>query len=202
MHVIAATQSAPLSGSLREIDRSEAPPIGSLPLLVRLQQRDGAALDDLVRLYGRGLTRAAYLFLGETHAAEDAVQETLIAAWDSARKVKDANALRSWLYGVLFNRCRKRRWRSLTAQRHESSAGMARERSSVRGEDERDQRLAEVTAALRELDPELRSLIVLRFERDFSVAETAQALGIPEGTVKSRTHTAMEALRRRLGVSE
>ena len=169
------------------------------PLLARLRARQKAALEELAVQFSQPLTRAAYVYLGDADAAQDAAQDTLIAAWDGASRTSEQTALRPWLFGVLFNCCRKQ-LRSLARRRK-------REESTARGETfspasdiadrENQQRLQ---AAMAELPEDLRQIVVLRFEQQFSVEETASALGIPQGTVKSRLHAALERLRTMLGV--
>ena len=55
-----------------------------------------------------------------------------------------------------------------------------------------------VRTGLAELEPELRATVVLRFYADFAIAEIAAAMGVPEGTVKSRLHRAVTLLREKL----
>jgi RNA polymerase sigma-70 factor (ECF subfamily) len=167
-------------------------------LFGRLRRRQREALGRLVREYGPALVRAAYLYLGDRHAAEDVAQDTLIAAWDTAKRARPETKLRPWLFGILFNRCRKHR-RSLGRRlRRERSAAARRqaEGDSVGHEDDSVERLGE---ALARLDEALRAVVILRYERGLSVAQTAEALGLPEGTVKSRTHAAIRKLRGWIG---
>src|SRR5437867_3274797 len=100
-------------------------------LLARMRKRDLAALKDLAENFGDDLARAAYLFLGDHHGAADAVQEALLAAWDGARRTKDDTALRPWLFGILFNRCRKERRSRRRRIRREKTA--ARSLAAARG---------------------------------------------------------------------
>jgi RNA polymerase sigma-70 factor (ECF subfamily) len=67
---------------------------------------------------------------------------------------------------------------------------------------EQIRRIDAVRAALEQLDADHRTVIALRFEQACSVAETAEALGIPEGTVKSRTHAAIRRLRKILELED
>lgn len=168
-------------------------------LLARLRAREAAALDRLALDYGAALSRAAYLLLGDAHSAADLAQETLIAAWDGARRTGQGTQLRPWLFGILFNLGRKH-LRSLSRRRRREET-VALRAANAGEQPEDDQRLERLQVALAALDEDERQLIVLRFEQDFSVAQAAQALGIPEGTVKSRTHAAVEKLRRTMNQS-
>ena len=163
-------------------------------LLESLRKRDRAALERLVDRFGPQLTRAAYLHLGDAHAAEDVTQETLVAAWDGAPRCRDETRLRPWLFGILFNRCRKYR-RSLWRRMRRERLVARRRLEEQSGGRENDEQLEMLHQALGKLDDDLRAVIILRFGQDFSVAQAAEALGLPEGTVKSRTHSAIQKLR-------
>jgi RNA polymerase sigma-70 factor (ECF subfamily) len=99
---------------------------------------------------------------------------------------------------VLFNSCRKQ-VRTL-ARRRKRDRGAARGEAFTPANDnsavEEQERLR---AALAELPEDQRQIVVLRFEQQFSVEETASALGIPQGTVKSRLHAALAKLRTLMG---
>ena len=163
-------------------------------LLKSLRRRGRAALERLAKRFGPELTRAAYLYLGDAHAADDVTQETLVAAWQGARRCRHETRLRPWLFGILFNQCRKYRrslWRRI---RREHLVGQRRVEAQGGGR-ENDEQLEMLRQALGKLDSGLRAVIILRFGQDFSIAHAAEALDLPEGTVKSRTHSAIRKLR-------
>ena len=163
-------------------------------LLQRLRGRDMSALADLVRLHGPAIARAAYLFLHDGHAAEDMAQETMVAAWDAAPRTTVKTSLQPWLFGILLNRCRKYQrssWRRLRRERRAGSAG----RPDAAADEQEQDRLTRLRRALAGLDEDLRAVVILRYEQGLTVAETGRALGVPEGTVKSRAHTALQRLR-------
>jgi RNA polymerase sigma-70 factor (ECF subfamily) len=159
----------------------------------RLRRREPAGLEMLVGQYGASLRRASYLYLGRADAAEDVTQETFIAAWDQAARAAGDTQLRPWLFGILFNRCRKYRrswWRRLRREK------VAAERWTQQGRTESpDEQLEVLRLAMARLSEDLRAVVILRYEREMSVSEAAAALGVPEGTIKSRTHTALRQLR-------
>ena len=140
---------------------------------------------------------------GDRSLAEDIVQETLLRAW-RAPKVLDGShgATRAWLFTVARHLAIDG-WRSSRARREVSVA----EPPEHAGGDDTDRILQGwlVADALGRLSPEHRTVLVACFYEGRSVAEAATRLGIPEGTVKSRTHYALRALRLALdemGVSE
>ncbi|MFZ5870164.1 MAG: sigma-70 family RNA polymerase sigma factor [Actinomycetota bacterium] len=130
---------------------------------------------------------------GDRSAAEDVVQETLLRAWrtDGVLEAPGSDR-RAWLFTVA-RRIVIDRWRS-GRSRYEVVSDQLPERQTS---DETDAVLQAwlVAEALRRLSPEHRRVIVECFYNDCTVREAARRLDVPEGTVKSRTHYALKALR-------
>ncbi len=140
------------------------------------------------------LAYALRLTGGDRARAEDIVQETLVRAWRNLDRL-DASAgpVRPWLFTVA-QRLAIDAHRARRARPPETGdAALA----SVPGLDELEATLDRivVTDALDSLSPEHRAVIVETYYRGRSVAEAAQVLGIPPGTVKSRCHYALRALK-------
>ncbi len=140
------------------------------------------------------LAYALRLTGGDRARAEDIVQETLVRAWRNLDRL-DASAgpVRPWLFTVA-QRLAIDAHRARRARPPETGdAGLA----SVPGLDELEATLDRigVTDALDSLSPEHRAVIVETYYRGRSVAEAAQVLGIPPGTVKSRCYYALRALK-------
>ena len=140
---------------------------------------------------------------GDRGRAEDVVQETLLRAWKHPEVANsERGSARSWLFTVA-RRIVIDDWRSRQA-RPEVPMASPPERGVA---DNTDQVLQGwlVADALAALSPAHRDVIVECFYRGRSVAEAASILGVPEGTIKSRTHYALRALRlalQEMGVSE
>lgn len=138
---------------------------------------------------------------GDRQAAEDVVQETLLRAWrhpeSPAFTSEQLGAARGWLYTVA-RRIVIDEWRSRSV-RPEKLVAEVPERLGTDPTDALvESRL--IADALQQLTPEHRAVLVEMFYRRSSVHETAGRLGIAEGTVKSRTHYALRALK--LALSE
>ncbi len=126
--------------------------------------------------------------------AEDVVQETMLRAWRH-RKVLESSppALRAWLYrvarNIVIDEWRSRRSRVETSVAEVPEGGL--------GDDASDQLLLAwvVAEAVTRLTPEHRAVLLACYYRGLPVAEAARRLGVPEGTVKSRTHYALRALK-------
>lgn len=141
---------------------------------------------------------ALRLTSGDRQWAEDVVQETLLRAWQHPAAFEPARGpARAWLCTVarhvVIDAHRARRARPAEA------GGEALERAAEQapGEDEIEQALQSwaVADALRALSPDHRAVLVETYYRGRTMAEAAQVLGIPLGTVKSRTYYALHALR-------
>ncbi|GAA0614243.1 sigma-70 family RNA polymerase sigma factor [Kribbella sandramycini] len=151
--------------------------------------------------HGRSLLAYATRLTGDRAAAEDVVQETLVRAWKHAADLnKGAGSVRGWLLTVARNivtdRARAR------AARPAEVADVV-DRPPVEG-DHSDAvvNTMVVLGALDQVSPEHREVLVELYYRGRSVAEAAQELGVPPGTVKSRTYYALRALRAVMAGSE
>ena len=132
---------------------------------------------------------------GRDHArAEDVVQETLLRAWRNRDRLEESRgSVRSWLFTVARNIVIDE-WRTRRIHGELAVAEVPEVREPT---DETDQLLLSwvVSDALLNLSPDHRAVLVECYFRGASVAQAADRLGIPEGTVKSRTHYALRALR-------
>ncbi len=125
--------------------------------------------------------------------AEDVLQETLLRALRNHRRLEESRgSVRAWLFTVARNIVIDE-WRADRAHRESPVADVP----DVPAGDEVDRLLQGwvVADALRSLTPEHRAVLVECYYRGASVADAAARLGVPEGTVKSRTHYALKALR-------
>jgi len=126
--------------------------------------------------------------------AEDVVQETLLRAWRHKSILDNPPAaIRSWLFTVARNVVIDE-WRS---RRHNSELSVAEVPEPAEPADRTDQLLLSwlVADAITHLSTEHREVLLECYYRGRPVAEAARLLGVPAGTVKSRTHYALRALR-------
>jgi RNA polymerase sigma factor (sigma-70 family) len=156
----------------------------------------GDQLDRLVRERGPALLRYAYLLTGDPSAAEEVVQDALVAVLARRNLLRDPGAVEGYVRRAILSRYldgyrRGRRWSGV---RHL----LARPASTEGLSDAVDAR-TDVIAALAHLSPRVRGCIVLRFYEDLSVADTAERLGLSTGAVKRYTSDGVQALERVLG---
>jgi RNA polymerase sigma-70 factor (ECF subfamily) len=154
--------------------------------------------EELVRAlhaeHGAALLGFVTRMTGDPQRAEDIVQETLMRAWRKAGSLNgDASSLRSWLFTTAHHLAiDEHRARSARA---EASADHELPDVAVAGQLDRALEAWQITEALATLTREHREAIVETYFRGRSVAEAAMVLGVPAGTVKSRTYYALRALR-------
>jgi RNA polymerase sigma-70 factor (sigma-E family) len=150
---------------------------------------------EFVAEFSPTLIRAAVLLLGDGGAAEDAVQLTLLRTfkhWRRARFGPEAYSRR-----VLINVCHDHQ----RHQRRHPVSELSDEVGQITSDEDEATRIGRrilVESALADLPAQQRETLVVRFFLDLSVSQTADLLGVPEGTVKSATHRGLEALRRAL----
>ncbi|WP_223837580.1 sigma-70 family RNA polymerase sigma factor [Streptomyces venezuelae] len=164
-----------------------------------LQRTAADALAELQREHGRAL----FGFLlgltgGDAQRAEDLVQETLVRAWQHPEALEtDHASMRPWLFTVARRLAIDARRARLSRPREVDPQGLEHAPAPVDGVAGAVTAI-DVRRALGGLGPEHREVLMQVYFRDRSVAEAARELGIPAGTVKSRTHYALRALRKDL----
>lgn len=145
-----------------------------------------------VRARQHGLLRAAFLVCGDLHLAEDLVQGALAKLaprWERLRHENPDAYVRKVLYRDAVSSWRRTRRESLSLFPDVDFGGAEPDRSTRAGE------RVDVLRALGRLTPKQRAVVVLRFFEDRTEADTADALGVSVGTVKSQTHAALARLR-------
>jgi RNA polymerase sigma-70 factor (ECF subfamily) len=163
-------------------------------LVARAREGDTQAFTALVAGVFDVLRRSAWLILRDAHAADDAVQEALLSAWLDLPRLREPDRFDAWMRRLLVRACadQARRNRALRVREiallpvDGASTPDAAQVTGLRDELER---------GLRELTVEQRTVLVLTYYLDLSLADAAQALDIPIGTVKSRLDRARSALR-------
>jgi len=138
----------------------------------------------------------AFHMLGNRADADEATQETFLAAWRALPSFRFESGFGTWLYRMGVNMCldRLRREGRRRALGNGHGADLLR-RAGAAIRAEADGPGADVRAALATLDPAYRACIVLRDLAGLSYQEIAAALGVPVGTVRSRIARGREALR-------
>lgn len=173
-------------------------------LVARAADGDVAAFDALLRPRLDRLFRMAVAIVRSEADARDAVQEASVAAWRELPRLRDRSRFDSWLAQILVNACRAhlRRARRVTVRELDLETTAAGElpafSSRARSDDIAEIEL--IQKAFQRLKPEVRSLLVMHYVEERPLAEIAEILGSPVGTVKWRLSNARRDLDRALEV--
>lgn len=162
-------------------------------LVQRAMAGDHDAFGELARLTIDRLYAVALLILHDSERARDATQEALIAAWRDIAMLRDPDHFEGWLRRLLVRACyrearKERSRRRLEVHVEDLDVGTP---DQTRAAIDRDQ----LDRGFRSLDAEQRTLVVLHYYVGLPLQETADALGLPIGTVKSRLFRSTQLLR-------
>jgi RNA polymerase sigma-70 factor (ECF subfamily) len=169
-------------------------------LVERAQQGDRDAYELLARGAARRLFLVASRILRDTDAAEDAVQQTLVAIWRDLPSLRDPDRFEAWTYRLVVRYCRAegRRNRRMGVTVVDLSETLAAARDEIGAVAMRDQ----LGRAFDALSHDHRAVVVLHHLVGLPLGEIAEILDIPYGTVGSRLHHAMRAMRASIEAAE
>ncbi len=165
-------------------------------LLARVVTGDRVALEMLYRRHAGWLTHRLELRCGDPELTDLAVQDTFVAVWRSAKQFRGDGDVGAWIWGIgirrLIDQRRKRRPIPVDTTRWEQHDPRTSESIVV------DALPGPATAALDQLEPDLRAVMILTAIDGLTTKEAARLLGIPQGTVKTRLMRARGQLERTL----
>jgi RNA polymerase sigma factor (sigma-70 family) len=178
-------------------------PLDDEELVERARRGDLRAWENIVRTYQGIAFRTAYLLSGNAADAEEAAQDGFVKAYRALGRFRRGAPIRPWLLQIVANEARNRR---RSAGRREQLA--LRAAAAVRPGDAvpspeaallADEARVRLLEAVHRLSDDHRDAITCRYFLELSEGETAAALGVRRGTVKSRLARALERLRDELG---
>lgn len=156
---------------------------------------DVSALDELYTRHGANILNYLTSLLHERGLAEEVLQDVMLAVWNSAGNFRRESKVRTWLLTIARNRAINAQRRYTPALVELDEAFYSADTSPLEKVERRSQQQA-LSAALAQLPPFHREILVLIFYHQLSGPEVAEVLGITLGTVKSRLHRAKAMLRR------
>ena len=174
------------------------------PELVALaREGDADAYAEIVRAHSDLAFRTAMLITANAADAEEATQDAFLKAWRALPRFRQGEPLKPWLLTIVANEARNRRrsagrrdalvLRAAGEERTAAGTALPPEGALLAGEQR-----GELLAALERLREDDRLVLGCRYLLSMSEAETAAALGVRRGTVKSRTSRALDRLREAL----
>lgn len=161
-------------------------------LIHRAQHGDRDAFARLAGAWGGRLYAVAHRILREPDLADDAVQQTLVTAWRELPRLREPDRVEAWLHRILVRQCyaeaarQRRTITDLTVVSDLPTSGDAYSTIAMRDEIER---------GFRRLPVDQRTVLVMHHYLGMTPHEIAGAIGVPDGTVRSRLHYAHRAMR-------
>lgn len=170
----------------------------SSELVARARTGDRVAFGDLVRLHQHEVFTLALRLVGDRELAADVAQESLVRAWRALPKFRGDAKFSTWLHRITVNTAwsAQRRWRRHRIEPIDGTAaslaanGLGPEEAGI-GVDLRSR----LVAALNQLSPPVRTVVVLKDVYDWSHSEIAQHLAISVPAAKVRLHRGRQRLR-------
>ena len=159
--------------------------------IIKAKNGDNEAFLVLINENKLNIYRVARGILSNEHDIEDAIQNTVIKAYEKINTLKKNEFFRTWLVRILINECneiirRNKRVVSINESNHEERYNDCYEN-------------IDLTKAINSLSEELRVTTVLFYFEDMSIKDIASILNIPNGTVRSRLSRARKILREVIG---
>lgn len=169
-------------------------------LVLRSQQADTAAFEELIRQHQRMVHALTYRMTGSLADAEDLAQETFLRAYEQIGNFRGAAKFSTWLYRIAVNTCLN--WRLSEARRYQLHKRAAEEFSARHADDASasENQVSEIQSALLKLPIKQRAAIVLTIYDELNHAEAAHILGCSKTTVSWRVFAAKRKLKRLLTV--
>lgn len=169
-------------------------------LVLRSQQGDAVAFEELIRQHQRMIHALTYRMTGSLADAEDRAQETFLRAWEQIGTFRGGAKFSTWLYRIAVNACLN--WKQSEARRFQLHARAAEEFSAQHAGDENScgNQANEIQSALLNLPAKQRAAIVLTIYDGLNHAEASRILGCSETTVSWRVFAAKRKLKRLLSV--
>jgi RNA polymerase sigma-70 factor (ECF subfamily) len=165
-------------------------------LILRCQAGDEAALAELIGRYSAGLRLFLKKISGDAAGADDLLQDVWLDVYRKLNRLKSPQAFPAWLYRI----ARDKAYRELR-RRSVRQVFVDEKLAHETTEDEEcfsPEEAQVVRAAMNQIAPEHREVLMLRFSEDMSYEQIAHVIGRPVGTVRSRIHYAKLALRAQL----
>ena len=170
-------------------------------LVLRCQDGEDAALEELITRWQTRLFRHAVYLTGRQDAAGDSVQESWLAIVSGLQRLDDPARFPKWAYRIVSNKCadwtrRQRRQRRLTKNVASDAGAACPSADDSLASITDDEELVRLRQAMRQMPGDQRAILSMCYLEGRPLREIAQVLDIPTGTVKSRLYHARELLKR------
>jgi RNA polymerase sigma-70 factor (ECF subfamily) len=172
-------------------------------LIRSAQAADQEAFRALVERYRLPVLRTARILLADAALAEDVAQEAWVNAWRTLGQFDRDRPFRPWILRIVANCCRMelRRRHGADATLDLAEPELLSDQNDLLADVVRREEYAALDDAIASLPPAQRQIVALRYRADLDLGEIALVTGLPLGTVKSRLHRALAAIREHVSVA-
>lgn len=170
-------------------------------LIARLQKRDEAAFEELIRQYEKKVYTLCFRMCGNSEDAEEAAQDAFLALWRGIDRFRQESSLSTWIYRLATNACidtlRRRKKQSGSVSLDDEELFVDAVDTSPQPQETVEHREAHklLQEGLSALPEEYRKVLILREIEGLSYTEIAESASIELGTVKSRISRGRSLLR-------
>ena len=169
-------------------------------LVERAREGDRKAFRELVERHQQGVALTVVSMIGRSSDVDDVVQDVFLRCYQTLERFRGDASFATYVKKIAINKSldvlrRRKRFFGRFLSRDDETKFIAERVSDVRDEVDAQERAALVHAAINELPPKHRAVVVLRMIEGYSTEETAQMLGLAYGTVLSRLSRAQKKLK-------
>ncbi|MGI5967675.1 MULTISPECIES: RNA polymerase sigma factor [Anaerotruncus] len=162
----------------------------------RLGDKDSFA--EVYQQIADDLYKVALYSLGNSHDAQDVVSETFIEAFKGIKNLRDDNSFKPWIMRILSIRCKRKIGQYISGRNEMDIDDFLDLQDERDGVEEQSTRKLALLNALDTLTAQERQIVALAVIQGYTVRETAEILGAPQGTVSSKLHRTLKKLRAQL----
>ncbi len=169
-------------------------------LVIRCQDDERDALEELINRWQSRLRRHAWTLTADAEAVNDVCQESWFAIARGIKRLADPTHFNAWAYRIVTNKCADwTRAQQRNRAQTKRAVDAARHKEPEKNPAEHDEAVEILRRALASIDPQKRAILEMHYLDEMSVNQMAIVLDIPVGTVKSRLYHARDELKRALG---
>jgi len=171
-------------------------------LVERFKQADESAFEEIVKLHITEVTKLANRLLGWPGDVDDVVQNVFFRAYLGLRQFRCQSSLKTWLFTITINQCRKQRYKNMLSSKLFSKLVQTSEQQIAPASDRqtlKKNELENVREAVRSMPAKYSEPVVLKYLQEMSTSQISRLLGISENAVQVRLSRARKRLKEKLG---